>query len=253
VFGITKALCNILASFPKRTTSAPDMMMWEQGYPDLVRGIVDADPVPDDSSQRWGISIIARMPPASAPLFTDIRTTLRAWTGEEQTLYDASNLHTTIRSCEFYRSTIALGDAALMDYWHALREVAAQIPPLTMTYRGLSANRTGIIVQGFPQTEHVQHLRRLLHQRLEQLGRTHGPEAARIRRGAHVSLVVFAGPVLAPQSLARYIGDHRATDYGAVTTSSLELIRYRRTQRQVAIESLAHVVLAGQDLHGGSE
>src|SRR5262245_29715214 len=151
--------------------------MWEQGYPDLVRGIVDADPVPDDTSQRWGLSIIARIPSASAPLFTEIRDTLRSWTGEEQTLYDASNLHTTIRSCEFYRSVIAPDDAALIDYQHVLHEVAAQIPPFAITYRGLSANRTGIIVQGFPQTKHVQHLRRMLHQRLEPLGRTQGPEA----------------------------------------------------------------------------
>ena len=217
--------------------------MWEQGRPDLLRGIVVADPVPDDGdNRRWGVSIIARISPTDAPLFTDVRNELLPWTGSQHTLYDASNLHTTIRSCEFYRSTVSPDDAALRDYQSVLLEVAAEVPPFTIAYRGLSANRTGVIVQGFPH-EHLQNFRHSIRQRLEKFGRTRGPEASRTRRGAHVSLIVWAGPLLAPQPLVTYIDAHRATDYGTVTVTHLEVVRYRRTRQQVALVPYAEAVL----------
>jgi len=209
--------------------------MWRQGALDLAGGVVDADPIPDDGSKRWGLSIIARVPPECAALFTGVTDILRPWTGTDHTFYDATTLHTTVRSCEFYRSPIAEDDAALLDYGRALNEVAAQIPPFSVLYRGLAANRTGIILQGFPQSKHLQHLRRLLHGRLRQPEPTGGPEAEQVRRGAHVSLAVFAGPLSDPQALVDHIERHRNHTYGTVTFTRLEVVRYHRTLRQVAV------------------
>ncbi len=209
--------------------------MWQQGYGDLVRGDVDADPVPDDTSKRWGLSIIARIPSDQAGIFTQASAALQPWTGAQHTFYAASTLHITVRSCEFYRSTIPQDDAALLDYQRVLHEVAAQIPPFSILYRGLAANRTGIIVQGFPQSEHLQRLRATLHQRLQQLGRAGGPEAEQVRYGAHVSLAVFAGPLIDPQALADSVERLRTHAYGTVTLSSLEVVRYHRTRQQVTI------------------
>lgn len=217
--------------------------MWQQSASDLARGSVDVDPVPDDTSRRWGLSIIARIPTDQATLFTDISAALRPWTGEHHTFYTAANLHLTVRSCEFYRSTIAPDDAALRDYQRVLHDVAAQTPPFSIRYRGLAANRTGIIVQGFPQTSHLQQLRQTIHQRLQQLGRTPGPEAEQVRYGAHVSLAVFAGPLADPQMLASFIERQRTHTYGSVTITSLEVVRYQRSLQQVAITPYAQAAL----------
>ena len=54
---------------------------------------------------------------------------------------------------------------------------------------------------------------------------------------------MFAGPLVAPQPLATYIDRHRTTEYGTVTITNLELVRYYRTHQTVTIVSYAQAAL----------
>jgi len=209
--------------------------MWQQSYDDLVRGHVDPDPVPIAMSKRWGISVIFRIPQVMSERFEAIVSDLRQWTCDTHVLYDISNLHTTIFAFECYRENVQQDDEAVQRYTNILRELAREYTSFDIVYEGLSANRTGIIVQGYPLATQLQHLRHALQDRLRTAKLLSGPDAEQLRQGAHVSLVVFGGPIKAATPLTSYIAANRDTYYGTATIQRIQLVQYQRMPNKVTV------------------
>ena len=219
--------------------------MWQQGYDDLVRDHVDPDPVPVAMSKRWGISAIFRIPEVMSERFEAIVSDLRQWTGDAHLLYDNSNLHTTIFAFECYRENVLPDDEAVQQFTIILRELASDYRSLDIIYQGLSANRTGIIVQGYPLTTHLQHLRKAIQDRLRTAKLLSGPDAEQLRQGAHVSLVVFGGLIHAATKLASYIATNRDTYYGTASIQQIQIVRYQRMPYAVTILPFATIDFGG--------
>lgn len=220
--------------------------MWQQSYSSLVRGQVDPDPVPVAMSKRWGISAIFRIPEVMSERFEAIVSDLRQWTGDTHVLYDSSNLHTTIFAFECYRENVLKDDKAVLQYTNILRELARDYTSIDIVYEGLSANRTGIIVQGYPLTTHLQDLRHALQDRLCASKLLSGPDAEHLRQGAHVSLVVFGGNIQAATPLTSYLATNRDTDYGTATIQRIQLVRYQRMPYAITILPFATIDLGGR-------
>lgn len=212
--------------------------MWESGSLEVLSNQVDADPIPDSNKGRWGVSIIARIKvPALEPLIESARNLC----GEKHTFYHPDNQHITVRWCEFFRPEIPPLDAAIKTYQSALAEAVMGYKPLEVVLCGLNANRTGIIMQGYPLTPELQTLRNDLHTRLL----TAGTEAELNRRGAHTSLVVFGGPIKDTVGLHGWVSENRNTHFEAVRIHHLQLVRYHRTQFDVKPICLFEVKLGG--------
>lgn len=222
--------------------------MWAAGRPELMAGAVTPDPVPDDSSMRWGVSIVAHFDPVFAGQLETLAAQGREWCGENHTFYNAGNLHTTVRSCEFFRREIARADPRMEIYRRSLAEVCRQCGPFEIAYSGLNGNHTGIICQGYPVGPSLQQLRRSLHQKFMDHGVQHGPEATRPRLSAHVSLTVFGGPLKSPRALAGWIESQRRLDVGVARISHLTLVRYHRTLHDVVPVAVSVFALGGSTL-----
>ena len=150
-------------------------------------------------------------------------------------------MHTTVRSIEYYRTDVALDDARVVEYARILGNVARHSRPFRMHYAGLTADRRGIMVQGWPLGHDLQHLRESFHASLLADGLMTGPEADFIRRTAHLSLVVFTNPLSDSRGLVKFVEQHRTTDYGVSEASSVELVRYRRTETGAELVPLASI------------
>lgn len=220
--------------------------MWAAGRAEIAAGKVDADPVPDATSLRWGVSIVATIAPPLAVTLEALANSCCYLCGDDHTFYNRANLHLTVRSCEFHRIAVAQGDAAIRAYGAVLAEVGREHDPLEVAYCGLNANRTGIICQGYPLSETLQTLRGEIHRRLARLGFREGPEGDGVRRTAHISLVVFGGPVADPPALAGWLGADRETWFGATRITRLSLVKYRRTAHDVELIRIGEVAL-GQE------
>lgn len=217
--------------------------MWAAGRAEIEAGKVDADPVPDATSLRWGVSIVATLAPPLALTLEALADGCRYLCGDNHTFYNRTNLHLTVRSCEFHRVAIAENDAAVRAYEAVLAEVRRKYNPFEIAYRGLNANRTGIICQGYPLSETLQTLRGEIHRRLDGMGFREGPEVERVRQTAHASLVVFGGPVADPPALVGWLEADRETWFGAARVTRLSLVKYRRTAHDVELIRFAEVAL----------
>jgi 2'-5' RNA ligase len=218
--------------------------MWTTGKADLLRGEVDVDTVPDATSKRWGVSAILRLPVQLVESINEIVTQIRAYTGEGHTFYDPTTLHVTLRSIEYFRVDLNQDDKMVSTYAQLLKQAASAFPELSVNFKGLSANRIGIIIQGFPLTDQLQLLRQRFHQLLDQHGLLGGPEQHQPRLNAHASLVVYGVPFLEDkEALTSYIDQHRFTNYGQMSASHIDLVRYERQVDSVNIITLDQIPL----------
>ncbi|MVM33438.1 hypothetical protein GO755_25605 [Spirosoma sp. HMF4905] len=217
--------------------------MWMVGKKDLAQGIVDVDPIPDATSKRWGVSAILRIPTIFGESLLPLIDTLKTKTGSRHTFHDTATFHVTLRSIEFFRKDVPDGDFAVCTYSKLLQELAPQFSPFGIRFAGLSANRVGIILQGYPVDAQIQLFRQQVHQHLANHQFLQGPEQQNPRLNTHISLVVFGGPLKNGQDLIQYVDQHRRTGYGQMEASSIDLVRYERDERSVKIVTLDRFAL----------
>lgn len=215
--------------------AADYLRMWNESKDQIAVGAIEPDPVPDNSSRRWGVSIIFRhTEPVLSKLIAAVNE-IKSFVGDGHIIYDLSNLHTTIRSIEFQRLEVDEHDPKVLQYEKALKAVAAKCNTIKISYKGLTANRSCVIAQGWPIDNVLQEIREAFHQELEKRGLLGGPEETSVRQTSHASLVVFTHPLKNPQGLVEYIERNRETNFGSCEIDTIELVRYRRTEDAVRL------------------
>ncbi len=215
--------------------------LWARCRSGLAQGLIEPDPASEETIKRWGVSAILRPIADVADTLSEVASELAVYTGRRQVVYDHSNLHTTMRSVEFNLGRV--DDERIRAYGEILRELAKSYDQLRINYRGLTATATGVLAQGWPADESLQELRRDFRRRLALRGLAGGPEGTKLRITAHASLTVFAGPLLNPLSLVRYVEDNRGTEYGTATYHCVDLVRYDRTPHDVKVVPIARIPL----------
>ncbi len=218
--------------------------MWRSGRADIKAGKVDADPVPTSTSLRWGVSVVAYVNSPVAEGLTALADECRTLCGNRHTFYDRSNLHLTVRSCEFHRIGVQKSDLAVCTYLDIVADVCRKSSPFEIAYCGLNANRTGIVSQGYPLTEALQTLRAELHNRFVEQGLSHGPEAEKVRRTAHTSIVVFGGLIADAAELYRWVEANREW-YGVGEITHLSVVKYNRSAYDVELVPFGNFALGG--------
>jgi 2'-5' RNA ligase len=220
--------------------------VWAEGRRALIDGRLVAEPLPVVGTVRWGISAVLR-PRSWSPALRSCATRCAELMGDGGVVYDAENLHITVRALEGYREQVTdEADAYLRIYDEVLTEVSARWMPIGMRLRGLASSPSGVLIQGWPMVD-LQGLRAELHRRLAaQALPVTGPEqvVSNIRTTAHATLSIY-GTVDHPRDLASFIDANRTTDFGEQTFDRLWLVGYRRTAREVELIPYRSFVLSG--------
>ena len=217
--------------------------MWNASKAPLARGLIEPDPIPSEGGRNWGVSAIVRPTEPVLNRLEDAAKEVSELTGPEHAIYDASNLHITLRTLETYRSHVTEKDLLIRQYAGILKEIAHQSGPIRISYRGLTATRTSIIAQGWPLDDTFQTLRERFHKQLARTGLSDGPESNSIRQIAHTSLVVFGGSISSPGSLVDYIEANRTTNYGPTEITKIEIVKYKKSDTSVRIFLLGEIEL----------
>lgn len=217
--------------------------MWNESKEQLKKGKIDTDPVPDNSSRRWGVSIVIRPTEPALSKLVNTADEIAKFAGSDQIIYDDSNLHTTIRSIEFQRLEVDENDEKVKEYEEALRVVTEKFGSIKISYKGLTASKGGVMAQGWPLDDTLQEIREAFHEELEKRGLLGGPEEVSIRQTSHASLAVFTQPLADPEGLVNYLQDNRETDFGTCEITQIDLVRYRRTETDVSLVVFATLQL----------
>lgn len=217
--------------------------LWEDSKYDLAKGFVESDPEPCAGSARWGISAVIRITGGLANVLEKAAIGLTEFTGRQQVVYNTTNLHTTLRSIEPYRIDITDNDERVQAYTQILRAIAQQYNSFRILYKGLTANKTGVLVQGWPIGDDFQAIRLAFHSKLHDHHLLSGPEDQNLRQTAHTSLIVFSSPLPYPKLFVEFIETNRHLGYGIMTVTSFEVVRYKRTASDVELVTLEKISL----------
>jgi 2'-5' RNA ligase len=205
------------------------------------QGLVEVDPcltqlTPDE---RRGLTLRARPP---APLIARMQEVVAAFQHLEpdQYYYPVPELHLTVSALIAAYPGFALQQIAPYAYQQVVSRSLAQSAPFTLSYAGVTASPSAILLQGFPQDDALTQLRTQLKHGVEQAGLWHSIDARYALQTAHITLVRFRAPLRQPAQLVQLLDAYQQTFIGAFVVDTLELVYtdwYHRAAHTVLLET----------------
>lgn len=144
--------------------------------------------------------------------------------GPDQYFYRPAELHVTVLAIipgsESWRDRFP----HLAAYQSILRTVLSRHRPFTIAFRGVTASRGGVMIQGFPQDDTLAGIRNDLRQALRQNQLGDQLDARYKINTAHMTVMRFCNANLDGKRLLALLQANRTTDFGVMTVANLELV-----------------------------
>ena len=199
--------------------------LWQEARPAFLSGREQIDPLLQEHlpDARRGLTVIFRPQPAMA-------AQVAGWLGElavtaaDQYFYTLGQLHVTVLSLFTATPEYAPFFARLPRYLAALEAALAALPPFAVAFRGVTASRAAVMVQGFPEDHTLEHARTALRAALMQaeLG---GDLDRRYRlTTAHLSVLRLRAPLANPARFVAQLDAARSRDFGVTQVDELLLV-----------------------------
>lgn len=206
-------------------------------------GVPVPEPIPQKGG-RWGVSAVFRPGPALVQAVAEVSGIIRPLVGAGHAWYDASSLHSTVRSIEDFRGPVAVDDEMVRLYERCLRQAVAGVAEISVLYQGVMASASGVLLQGWPCDRTLQTVRERFHAALQPHFAPDHREQQRLRRTAHASVAVFTDTTFADcPALADYMSRHHKQRFSVEVYRSIELVSYDLSPGVVTVNWLASVPL----------
>lgn len=199
--------------------------LWQEAVLALEQNGVELDRHLPDKSQdsRRGLSLAVR---PSQAVQSSLRPFLRdlAAAAPGQYFYRPEELHVTVLSLipgsETWRDSIR----HLPAYQSLVGEVIQRHRKFSIAFRGVTASRGGVMIQGFPQDDTLAQIRDDLRETLQRNKLGNQLDARYKIKTAHVTVMRFCDANLARKNLLAVLAANRTTDFGETRVEKLELI-----------------------------
>lgn len=216
--------------------------MREEAISRLLTTGVEPDPLLlSGQDTRRGITLLARPPePVTAAISRVLADVQPA--APEQYYYPAADMHLTILSIISCYPSFRLTDIDPAAYQEVVRAALAQVGPLTIRYAGLTASAGGLMVQGFPEDDALNHLRNELRAAFRRSGLRQSIDERYTLQTAHSTVLRFTSPLPHPAQLVAVLQRHEHTPIGTFQVDTLELVYndwYQRAANTVLLERYA--------------
>ena len=216
--------------------------MRQAAFRQLAQGAVELDPLIDSAEDfRRGITLLARPPARITKAVEAIVADFQALE-PAQYYYPASDIHLTILSIISCYSGFTLDMIAPADYQQAVGAIVQQTSPFTITYSGLTASASGIMVQGVPQTDGLEKLRNQLRAGFGELGLQQSIDQRYRIQTAHSTVIRFRRKLQNADALIEKIKKYEAYFIGSFEVDTIELVYndwYQRADNTVLLARYA--------------
>ncbi|MBC3540691.1 2'-5' RNA ligase family protein [Rufibacter sediminis] len=213
--------------------------LWKQSEKEFAAGNYELDRLlgsPQDT--RRGLTLVARPTPA---VIQEIQNLLRdlASLEPEQYYYPASDLHLTVLSIINGYPGFSLDLIHLPSYLLLVQQALENIPPLQISFSGITASTSCVLVQGFPKNDSLEQLRQNLRDIFRRSGLQQTIDQRYTIATAHSTVVRFRKPLKKPERFLQQLRECRKREFGTSVISSLELTCNDWYQRQGVSQKLA--------------
>lgn len=219
--------------------------LWAEAVSYFRSGRVEIDPYLGDKAndRRLGLSVIGRPEPAASERFGAFLDQVRQ-VAPEQYFYRPGEFHLTILSLFTATEAFAAHWKILNTYRTAVAQALMGGQAFTIHYRGITASKNAVLIQGFAQGSQLEQLRARLRQSLRAAGLGDGLDRRYAIETAHSTVIRFISQPKEMSRLLALLCENRMTDFGQATFRELHLVKNDWYMSADTVEVLAHYRLA---------
>ncbi|MCX7708540.1 MAG: mutarotase [Clostridia bacterium] len=174
-----------------------------------------------EQDKRRGLSVVCRPNECILQRFRDFIHKAEQLE-PHQYYYDPQELHITVLSIISCYDGFDLKNKDPEAYTGVIEKSIQQAGPMKITFHGITASKSCVMLQGFPKNEELE----LLRGRLRDNFRTSGLEASIDQRytlqTAHSTVIRFGNPFLNPGGFADFLKQYREFDFGVTEIGEVE-------------------------------
>jgi len=200
--------------------------LWQDAVDYFAIGKVALDPFLIDRRRdhRLGLTVIARPTQQVVDQFSALIHELTQ-IEPHQHFYQPSELHITILSLFTATEEVEPYFAKIPSYLTALDPVLSAAERFTISFRGITASKSSIIAQGFPQDGSLECLRERLREALRSQNLGEGLDARYRITTAHTTIMRFQTQPLDLKRLIKILGGYREYDFGQSAFQTVQLVK----------------------------
>lgn len=213
--------------------------MWTQASHQFELGHFEYDALIDSpNDSRRGITLLARPPESSKAAIKAMLNDLQA-TEPWQYYYPTTDIHLTGLSIISCYEGFTLNQIDTNAYVALVQEVLQTQTSFKVSFSGLTASPSCLIVQGFPLDNELKNIRDGLREKFRNSNLQHSIDKRYSIQTAHSTIARFREPLLNPVFFLQKVKKYQAVDFGTFEVNELELVFndwYQRASTTVALE-----------------
>ena len=188
-----------------------------------TKGVTTDDLLDDPSDNRRGITLLIRPN-------DEVKERILRWlkmlqeTEPEQYYYPASDMHITLLSVISCYSGFHYRQIDLSSYDHLIRESLTGENSFSIRMEGITTSPSGVMIQGFSESDRLNELRDKLRLRFQQSGLQQSIDKRYVLKTAHATVVRFREPLQQRESFLNLLEQYRDFDFGTFRVEEIELV-----------------------------
>ncbi|MEX2601087.1 MAG: 2'-5' RNA ligase family protein [Balneolaceae bacterium] len=217
--------------------------LWEHSTEKFRMGDFELDPMLNaESDDRYGITLLARPSGNVREKILKLLKHLSA-SAPGQYSYPGTDLHITVLSIISCHSGFTLDQIDREAYLSLIRPVVQSVSPFRITFHGVTASPSSILIQGFPEENRLNELRDRLRASFQHSDLQHTIDRRYHRQTAHMTALRFKKPLSNKERFLKTLSSVRNEEFGSTLIQELEFVGNDWYQKQEKTELVERIRL----------
>ncbi|MCX2741177.1 2'-5' RNA ligase family protein [Pontibacter anaerobius] len=201
-------------------------------------GQYQLDPLIDSAEDdRMGLTLLLRPDKQTKQQIQAFLSELRA-IDPAQYYYPDSDIHVTVMSIIPCYSGFELGQISVPDYVELIRKSIPAHSRIEISFKGITASPSCVMVQGFLSDNTLNHLRDNLRANFRDSDLEQSIDKRYAIQTAHATVARFRAPLRDTEAYLRVLEKYRNHDFSTFTVDTLELVHNDWYQREQFVQRL---------------
>lgn len=212
--------------------------LWAESLGLFHRGEFRLDPQIDNKSDtRYGLTLLARpsveIRHSIAEVLEDIKAAAPA-----QYYYPPSDMHITVLSIISCRPGFSLDEISPEKYADAINTALQSVRPFNISFRGLTASSSALMICGYPERNVLNEIRDQLREGFKKTSLHHTIDKRYPIHTAHSTVIRFRKKLSSPEIFLQKIQQLKNTYFGTFTIEAFELVGNDWYQRKEKVKQI---------------
>lgn len=198
--------------------------LWKRSRAAFTQGACELDPlIAHEENLRKGLTLLARIPSGMSSKIEEFIAELKAQE-PRQYFQPVTDFHLTVLSVVSCSAGFRYDPELLDAYRRVISDCLADVPPLEIQFRGITASPACVMIQGFALNDSLKIIRNRLRESMPKSGLPCSIDRRYAIQTAHMTVMRFRQDPEDLTALLRFLESERAREFGTVRIDALEFV-----------------------------